>query len=97
MTTHAFHSAAVRELEEAAFFYESRVTGLGRSFLDEVQRTVTLIERYPDAGATLGRGLRRVRVDRFPYSIVYQRSVDGLVIVAVAHHRRRPGYWRGRS
>jgi hypothetical protein len=41
--------------------------------------------------------LRRVRLDRFPYSIVYRRSADVLVIIALAHHRRRPAYWRGRK
>jgi hypothetical protein len=97
VTTHSFHGDAARELEEAAVFYESRVAGLGRSFLEEVERTLSLIERYPDAGAAFSRNLRRVRLDRFPYSIIYRRSADVLVIIALAHHRRRPGYWRGRK
>ncbi len=97
MIARSFHPDAAREFEEAALFYESRVAGLGKSFLSEVERTVALIQQYPDAGAILGHNLRRVRVDRFPYSIVYQRSVDAIVVIALAHHRRRPGYWRGRT
>lgn len=97
MTPHFFHSDAAEELEEAAVFYESRVAGLGASFLEEVQRTTSLIERYPDAGATVSRDVRRVRLDRFPYSIVYRRTADAIVIIALAHQRRRPGYWRGRK
>jgi toxin ParE1/3/4 len=97
VTTHSFHGDAARELEEATVFYESRVTGLGKSLLDEVQRTVSLIERYPNAGAAISRNVRRVRLDRFPYSIVYRRSADTLVVIALAHHRRRPGYWHGRK
>jgi hypothetical protein len=95
--THSFHGDAARELEEAAVFYESRVAGLGKSFLEEVERTVLLIEQYPDAGAGVGRYVRRVHLDRFPYSIVYRRGADAIVIIALAHHRRRPGYWRGRK
>ena len=97
MTIHSFHSDAADELEEAAVFYESRVAGLGKSFLDEVERTVSLIGRYPEAGAGIGRNLRRVRLDRFPYSVVYRRVGDTVVIIALAHQRRRPGYWRGRK
>lgn len=97
MITHSFHPEAAIEFEEAAAFYESRVAGLGKSFFAEVERTVGFILEFPDAGAPFDGDLRRVRVDRFPYSIVYQRSVDSVVIIAVAHQRRRPGYWRGRS
>jgi hypothetical protein len=97
VTKSSFHGDAARELEEAAVYYESRVAGLGTSFLEEVERTVSLIERYPDAGAVYSRNLRRVRLDRFPYSIVYRRGTDALVIIALAHHHRRPGYWRGRK
>lgn len=97
MIARSFHPDAAREFEEAAQFYESRVASLGKSFLNEVERTIALIQLYPDAGAVLLHDLRRVRVDHFPYSIVYQKSVDVIVIIALAHHRRRPGYWRGRT
>jgi plasmid stabilization system protein ParE len=93
----SFHPDAAREFEEATLFYESRVTGLGTSFLNEVERTVALIQQYPDAGAVLRHDLRRVRVDHFPYSIVYRNSLGAIVIIALAHHRRRPGYWRDRK
>jgi plasmid stabilization system protein ParE len=92
-----FHPEAAREFEEAASFYESRVAGLGESFHREVRRTVSLIQEYPSAGASVRPGIRRVIVDRFPFSIVYQVRAARIEIIAVAHHRRRPGYWRGRS
>lgn len=96
MIARSFHPDAVREFEEAALFYEARVSGLGRSFSGEIERTAALIQEFPDAGAALSGNVRRVRVDRFPYSIVYQRNADTVAIIALAHHRRRPGYWRGR-
>lgn len=97
MIPYTFHPDADAELEEAALFYESRMAGLGRSFAAEVERTIALLREYPDAGSAVGPKRRRVLVARFPYSIVYRQDSDAIVIVAVAHQRRRPGYWRRRS
>ena len=97
MIAYLFHPEANAGFEDAALFYESRMTGLGKSFADEVQRTVTLIRRFPDTGALVASSRKRVLVDRFPYSIVYRHDVDMTVILAVSHQRRRPGYWRRRK
>lgn len=97
MIPYSFHPEADVELEEATLFYESRLVGLGKSFAAEVERTVSLIREFPDAGAKVGVNRRRVLVDRFPYSIVYRRDPDSIVVVAVAHQRRRPRYWRSRK
>ncbi|MFB3820344.1 MAG: type II toxin-antitoxin system RelE/ParE family toxin, partial [Candidatus Methylomirabilales bacterium] len=50
-----------------------------------------------ESGSPAGPKQRRVVVARFPYSIVYREDAESIVIVAVAHQRRRPGYWRGRK
>ena len=97
MIPYSFHPEADAELDEAAFSYESRVRGLGKSFVSEVDRTISFIRQFPDAGSPSGRAARRALVDRFPYSIVYRHTADAVVIVAVAHGRRRPGYWRRRK
>jgi hypothetical protein len=55
-----FHAEAEQELDQAALFYESRVPGLGKSLLTEVERTVRLLREYPDAGAPAGARRRRV-------------------------------------
>jgi len=52
---------------------------------------------HPEAGSPAGPNRRRVVVARFPYSIVYQHQPNLIRIVAVAHQRRRPGYWRRRK
>ena len=96
MTPHRFHPDADAELEEAALFYESRMGGLGKSFAAEVERTISLVRQFPDSGSPISSTTRRVLVARFPYAIVYRHDADLVVIVAVAHQRRRPGYWRGR-
>ena len=93
----SFHPEAERELDEAFGYYESRVPTLGQAFLTEVERTVALIRRFPDAAAPAGPARRKAAVARFPYSIIYLRDVDAIVVIAVAHQKRRPGYWRGRA
>jgi len=95
--SYSFHPDAETELEEASLFYESQVVGLGKSFLAEVDRTISLIRDFPDAGFPVGPARRRVLLDRFPYTIVYQRHPESVAIVAIAHQRRRPNYWRRRK
>jgi toxin ParE1/3/4 len=92
-----FHPDADAELEEAALHYEARMAGLGKSFAAEVERTIALVREFPEAGSSVAPKRRRVLVARFPYSIVYRQEPNSIVIVAVAHQRRRPGYWRGRK
>jgi plasmid stabilization system protein ParE len=92
---YSFHPEAEAELASAALFYESRRVGLGRAFATEVERTVSLIREHPDAGSPAGLPHRRM-VRRFPYWIVYQTDQDSVFVLAVAHQRRHPGYWRPR-
>jgi toxin ParE1/3/4 len=94
---YSFHPDAGVELEEAALFYESRVPGLGKSFSAEVENTISLVRQFPEAGAPDILGCRRVVVARFPYSLFYRQMTDAILVVAVAHQRRRPAYWRRRT
>jgi plasmid stabilization system protein ParE len=94
---HAFHPEAEAEFTAAAIFYETRIAGLGARFVDAVEAAVAYICEYPDVGTPVDRSGRRVRVRGFPYAVVYERQQDGISILAVAHLRQRPGYWRDRS
>lgn len=88
---------ALAELHDAAAFYAAKGTvGLGLAFVAEVERTANLVLENPMLGAIF-RGTRRSYIlRRFPYSIIYQVTAVELRIIAVAHHRRRPGYWANR-
>ncbi len=97
MIPHDFHHEAEEEFVEAALFYESRVSGLGSAFVVEVERAVTFARTNPEAGSPLGEKVRRVLVRRFPYSVIYRREAERLLTLAIAHQRRRPGYWRHRT
>lgn len=91
------HPLAEEELTSGAVFYANRVNPtLGDDFIAEFERSVALLRQYPQIGSPWRGALRRLPIRRFPYSIVYFQSGDVLRIVAVAHQKRKPGYWRGR-
>jgi plasmid stabilization system protein ParE len=92
------HSDASTELAEAVRWYESKRPGLGRDLLDDVASAIDRIARNPECGSsmTADQRTRRVLVSWFPYQLVYRLRPGELVVVAVAHLRRRPGYWKHR-
>ncbi|HAT50241.1 MAG: type II toxin-antitoxin system RelE/ParE family toxin [Nitrospirae bacterium] len=91
-----FLEAAQQELDEAVAFHEGQVIGLGRAFLDEVLAALELVRRYPAAWHLLNANARCCRLRRFPYRLIYHEDGSEILIVAVAHLHRRPGYWRDR-
>lgn len=93
---HRFLAPAEDDLLEAARLYEDQAIGLGERFLDEVERCLELLLDRPHIGRPIGK-LRRFPLRKFPFTLIYALDDDGLVVVAVALHRRRPGYWRERQ
>jgi toxin ParE1/3/4 len=57
---------------------------------------VTFLVEHPRAGRLISKIIRKFRLCRFRYNVIYAVDGEEIVIVAVAHHRRHPGYWRGR-
>jgi len=91
------HPGARTELEKAVAWYNEKRAGLGYELEDEVQRAIKRIRSNPAIGAVYGSGKYRfVRVRRFPYVIYYHEEIDWIWVPAIAHERRRPGYWRRR-
>lgn len=82
---------------DAARFYESAADGLGGDFLDDIQHAIDSIRTQPEVGSPVAQGFRRTLVRRFPYSIIYVVEPGQIVVAAIAHQRRRPGFWQGRS
>lgn len=90
--------AALAELHDAAAFYTASANlELGLAFLAEFEYGVKALLANPKVGAIFRGTRRRYLLRRFPYSIIYQVSAGELRIIAVAHQRRRPGYWAGRK
>jgi hypothetical protein len=70
--------------------------GLGTEYLAEVERTITAITSHPKAAQKVKQDIRRRLLKRFPFGILYVATVDEIVVLAVMHLRRRPGYWQDR-
>jgi toxin ParE1/3/4 len=92
------HCLAVVEIDREVDYHESRVTGLGTELEDEIGDVFARILRFPRAALPWRhRTDRRVAgVDRFPFTLPYQTTDDGIVILALAHTGRRPDYWARR-
>lgn len=89
---------ADRELTEGALYYAKQAgSEVALAFISEYERVVTLVCANPQIGAVWRNGRRRFPVRKFPYSVVYYLRGDEVRIVALAHHRRRPAYWKSRA
>jgi plasmid stabilization system protein ParE len=75
---------------------ELRAAGPGRRFFGEVQRAENLISQFPELAPEISAGVRKRLLRKFGYSLIYTIEKDRVLILAVAHYRRRPGYWIGR-
>ena len=89
--------AAQAELEEAQAYYLQHATpGIAAAFVADYENGASRLLQYPQAGTSISLRLRLLPIRHFPYSIIYQVSADTITIRAIAHQRRRPGYWGGR-
>lgn len=87
---------AQAELDEAIAWYAEQAPGLGDAFLIEALKSIKLIEQFPQAWHPLTPQIRRCRLKRFPYSLVYTLDGSEILVLAVAHQHRKPNYWRPR-
>jgi plasmid stabilization system protein ParE len=91
-----FHPAALRETEDAQRWYEERSLLAASAFVYELSIAVQRIREAPSRYPAAPAGTRRILLDRFPFTIYYRVRGDILSVVAVAHQKRRPGYWASR-
>lgn len=89
---------ATAELTNAVRWYEQHRAGLGAELFDGIVETINLIRTHPEIGAPRPtRGpTRQLRVNRFPYNVVYRVRDDDIYVVAIAHTSRRPDYLKHR-
>jgi plasmid stabilization system protein ParE len=92
----AFLPAAQAELDDAFSWYEEQAVGLGYEFLGELDQSLRLISTYPLIQPQINMKIRRCLVNRFPYGIFYGVAHKTIIVVAVAHLKRRPEYWTQR-
>jgi toxin ParE1/3/4 len=87
---------AREEFLAAVEYYEIALPGLGEEFIRDVESAVARIRSFPRHGSPGIGGTRRVVLGRFPFDVVYLEDAAEIVVVAVAHQRRSPSYWRDR-
>ena len=95
MTVHHLLEAEL-EVLEAVSFYKERAGDLAADFYAEFKRAREEIAAFPEFWGPVGGCYRRKLLGRYPYGIIYRVEGDEILIVALAHTSRRPGYWRGR-
>ena len=92
--------AARDEFREAIQWYETARQGLGDEFRLEVESYVERAAARELPGTSLGsrhsHALRKLFLHRFPFALIFEIQADELVVWAVAHTKRRPGFWRSR-
>jgi toxin ParE1/3/4 len=94
---HQFGLEAFAEYEEAVRYYAAQQPGLDLRFIASIEDTIALICETPERWRVFaGREVRRVLTRVFPYGILYTIESDHVLIVAIAHYSREPGYWQHR-
>ena len=87
------HTLAADEAEAGERWYRERNATAAARFRRELERAVELIAERPEAGPPYIGSTRRFLLRRFPFFVVYRVYGRHVQVVAVAHARRRPGYW----
>jgi plasmid stabilization system protein ParE len=91
-----FHPDAAAEFDAATDWYRENSEQAAENFVSEVDRAIARIAQNPSIWADYLRGTRRCLLRRFPYAVVYILHEGRIKVIAVAHGRRRPGYWKKR-
>ena len=93
----AFSRAAHAEFIEATAWYEAQRPGLGAEFIAQIECCVLLAAEQPQRYAVVHNGIRRIVVERFPYSVYFRSHLKRIVVLAVFHSSRDPTIWQRRS
>ncbi len=96
MTSIVFDPDAKAEFLAAVRYYESCQSGLGRHFRILVQSALQKVAETPFQYRLIHAPFRRYLLPKFPYAIIFSIEPDHIRIIAVAHTKRKPGYWRRR-
>ena len=90
------HPEALEEADAAVLWYLERSHSAALQFITALDDAISLIAKTPDRWPTYAGGTRRYIMRKFPYFVVYRFTQDAVHVYAVAHAKRRPGYWKQR-
>jgi plasmid stabilization system protein ParE len=90
------HPEALAEAEAAVAWYVARSERAAARFLAELREAIAVLAAQPSRFPAFAHQTRRVVLRRFPYIVVFRETSATLQIIAIAHGRRKPGYWQDR-
>lgn len=88
---------ARNEIHEGFDFYNLEKPGLGHEFLEELKKSLLRVSDNPYAWPKLSSNTRKCVIHRFPFAVIYSYENDEITVHAVAHLKRKPGYWKERK
>jgi toxin ParE1/3/4 len=88
-----FVAEAGDEFRDAVDWYESKTNGLGFRFTDEIDSTIERIRLNPELYPSVAEDIRKIQVNKFPFSIFYTIQDDLLVVLRLFHNKRKPIEW----
>ena len=91
-----FHPLAEAEYLESVAYYEGCRKGLGLRFVEAFEATILRIQNSPTIWRYFDDEIRRCLLEKFPFGVLYTIERDHILVVAVMHHSRKPGYWKKR-
>ena len=92
-----FHPNALVEADKAAEFYREYQEKLEIRFLEALNETIQRIRRNPDMYRLVEGDIRKCRLMRFPFAVIYRNTETRIEVIAVMHFRRKLGYWKSRT
>lgn len=92
-----FHPGARADYDESLDWYATRAASAARKFAEAVDKSLRHIQRNPEQFHAVDALHRECTLRRFPFRIIFRVTNDQIVVVAVAHAKRRPRYWRDRD
>jgi toxin ParE1/3/4 len=96
LKAYRFLVEARHEFQEQIGYFDGLSPARGDRFVDAIEAAIRDIRTYPRIGSPIARTVRQRVLRAFPYSVLYVDTPDEIIIVAVAPHKKRPGYWRKR-
>ncbi|MFZ4674198.1 MAG: type II toxin-antitoxin system RelE/ParE family toxin [Nodosilinea sp.] len=94
---YVFHPEALNEYAEAVQYYTEQRVEIAQAFINAIEDTVYRIKESPARYAEINEDVRRCMARKFPYGILYTIEQDYILILAVMHCSREPGYWKNRK
>ena len=94
--TLVIHPSALAELKSAVSWYLEQNEAAATNFADELDRAIDLVIASPRRWPVGERGTRKFVLQRFPYAVIYRENETTIVVLAIAHGHRHPGYWKDR-